>query len=255
MKRRTFLLVSGAAAIGAAAAIRESDQGGPYSQYFQSLNLTLQNHGLGQPSMIIDLDRLDSNIAQLKASIAPPKTYRIVVKSLPSIPLLQYIMRRADTNALMAFHQPFLNTIANECPAADVLLGKPLPVSSAAAFFRELKHGQFEPQRQLQWLIDTQERLVQYRALARSLNTKMRVALELDIGLHRGGFTDSTAVNNALDTIAADPEHLEFSGFMGYEAHIAKLPGMQGNLEWSAWPAGTYALHPDHQRYGKNGRG
>ena len=227
MKRRSFLLGTGTAVIAAAAVLRESDQGGPYSPYFKSLNSSLQHTGLAAPAMIIDLDKLDANIDQVRNFIRAPKTYRIVVKSLPSLPLLQYIMQRANTNALMAFHQPFLNTIASECPAADVLMGKPLPVAAAARFYRQLKPGKFDPQQQLQWLIDTPQRLAQYQSLAQSLGVKMRLAMELDIGLHRGGFGDSVSLISALDTIAADPAHLEFSGFMGYEAHIAKLPGMQ----------------------------
>ena len=230
MKRRTFLLGAGAAAIGTAAVLRESNEGGPYSPYFAELNRTLQSHGLARPSMVIDLDRMDANIDVVRASIQSPKTYRIVVKSLPSLPLLQYVMRRADTNALMVFHQPFLNTIAQESPDADVLMGKPQPVAAVATFYRELKPTGFDPQQQLQWLVDTPERLKQYQGLAQSLGVKMRIALELDIGLHRGGFSQAKELNAALDVIAADPEHLEFSGFMGYEAHIAKMPNLETAL-------------------------
>ena len=230
MKRRTFLLGSSAAAIGTAALFRESNEGGPYSPYFEKLNKTLQKNGLARPSMIIDLNKMDANIDQVRAFIKPPKTYRIVVKSLPSLPLLQYVMQRANTNALMVFHQPFLNTIADQLPGADVLMGKPQPVAAVARFYETLKPTGFEPQQQLQWLIDTPQRLKQYQVLAQSLGVKMRVALELDIGLHRGGFSDLNTLKSALEIIATDSAHLVFSGFMGYEAHIAKLPGM--NSVW-----------------------
>jgi D-serine deaminase-like pyridoxal phosphate-dependent protein len=226
MKRRTFLLGTSAAAIGTAALFREGNEGGPYSPYFAKLNKTLQSNGLARPSMIIDLDKMDANIDQVRASIHAPKTYRIVVKSLPSVPLLQYVMHRANTNALMVFHQPFLNTIADQCPSADVLMGKPQPITAVATFYEKLEPSGFDPRQQLQWLIDTPERLKQYQALARALGVKMRVALELDIGLHRGGFSGPNTLTSTLDIIAADPAHLEFSGFMGYEAHIAKLPRM-----------------------------
>lgn len=226
MKRRTFFLASGAAAIGATALFREGNEGGPYAAYFSELNQALKSQGLAGPSLLIDLDKMDANIDAVRASIKAPKTYRIVVKSLPSIPLLQYIMRRANTNALMVFHQPFLNIIAEQCPTADVLMGKPQPFAAVAAFYKNLKPSGFNPQRQLQWLVDTPERLKQYQSLAQTLGVKMRIALELDIGLHRGGFSDTDVLNSSLDIIAADPAHLEFSGFMGYEAHIAKLPNM-----------------------------
>ena len=132
MKRRTFLLGTGAAAIGATAMLRESDEGAPYSPYFAELNKALQSDGMARPSLIIDLDRMDANIDAVRASIQSPKTYRIVVKSLPSLALLQYVMQRADTQALMVFHQPFLNTIADQLPNADVLMGKPQPVAAVA---------------------------------------------------------------------------------------------------------------------------
>ncbi len=230
MKRRTFLLGSGAAAIATATLLRENNAGGPYSPYFAALNKALQSEGMARPSMIIDLDKMDANIDAVRASIQSPKTYRIVVKSLPSLALLQYVMQRANTNALMVFHQPFLNTIAEQCPDSDVLMGKPQPVAAVATFYEKLKPTGFSPQQQLQWLIDTPERLVQYQGLAQSLGVKMRIALELDVGLHRGGFSVPDALNRALDVIAADPVHLEFSGFMGYEAHIAKMPNL--NSSW-----------------------
>jgi D-serine deaminase-like pyridoxal phosphate-dependent protein len=248
MKRRTFLLGTGAAAIGTAALLRERNEGGPYSPYFAKLNKTLQSAGLAKPSMIIDLDKMDVNIDEVRTSIHAPKTYRIVVKSLPSVPLLQYVMQRANTQALMVFHQPFLNTIADQFPGADVLMGKPQPIATVATFYEKLKATGFNPQQQLQWLIDTPARLKQYQALAQSLGVKMRVALELDIGLHRGGFSDSNALNSTLDIIAADPAHLEFSGFMGYEAHIAKLPRV--NTVWREAVEryhGLYKAAKEHQ--------
>ena len=226
MKRRTFLLGTGVAAVGATALLKEGDEGGIYSPYFAKLNKALQDQGLARPSMLIDLDKLDANIDAVRISIQPPKTYRIVVKSLPSVPMLQYIMKRADTRALMVFHQPFLTAVAEQLPDADVLMGKPQPIAAVNTFYRKLKPGGFEPGQQLRWLIDTPERLREYQDLAQSLGIRMRIALELDIGLHRGGFSDPQLLTAAMDVFAADPAHLEFSGFMGYEPHIVKLPGL-----------------------------
>jgi hypothetical protein len=47
-------------------------------------------------------------------------------------------MRRARTEALMVFHQPFLNAVAERFPEADVLLGKPMPLAAARTFYRKL---------------------------------------------------------------------------------------------------------------------
>jgi D-serine deaminase-like pyridoxal phosphate-dependent protein len=51
------------------------------------------------------------------------------------------------------------------------------------------------------------------------------VNLEIDVGLHRGGFTDPQAAAVALNTIASHPQQLTLSGFMGYDAHLMGLPG------------------------------
>lgn len=226
MKRRGLL----AAALGAGALwwARPRDEGAPYDGYFKALNEELRRNGPARPALVIDLDRLDHNIAQVMASIRAPKQLRVVAKSLPSIGLLDYVMKKAGTHRLMAFHQPFLNAEAKAFPDSDILLGKPLPVASAAQFYQD-HHGDFEPARQLQWLLDTPERLNQYLALARGLNTRLRVNIELDVGLHRGGVRDDEGLAAMLQIIAAQPQNLEFSGFMGYDPHVAKLPGIAGS--------------------------
>ncbi|MDZ7824972.1 MAG: alanine racemase [Gammaproteobacteria bacterium] len=183
----------------------------------------LKAEGPGHPIMLVDRERLHHNIDVIAASVGPERTYRVVVKSLPSVPLLREVMQRAQTDALMVFHQPFLNVIAREFPDADVLMGKPMPVAAARRFYSRLETGRFDPARQLQWLIDTPERLAQYRALARELGVHLRINAEIDVGLHRGGFAGPEALRPVLKTIAADPDHLSFAGFMGYEPHLTGI--------------------------------
>ncbi|MBA5636004.1 alanine racemase [Duganella sp. LX20W] len=231
--RRTFLAAGGAAAVAAAAIARPHDEGGPYPAYFAAMNRTLRAQRIDRPVLVIDMDRLDRNIARVRqsAAVAPAKTYRIVVKSLPSPALIDYVAKAAGTNAFMVFHRPFLNAMAALRPDADILLGKPMPVDAARHFYADLQ-GAFKPERQLQWLIDTNARLAQYQQLARELGVKMRINFELDVGLHRGGFDDHGAMTQALATIAADPQHLEFAGFMGYDAHLMGLPAFLAEREF-----------------------
>ncbi len=220
MKRRN-LLVGGVAGLGVAgvALWKPRDQGGPHDAYFARLNALLKAHGHGRPTMVIDLERLNHNIDTLMAGIGS-KTYRVVVKSLPSLPLLQHVMQRANTRALMVFHQPFLNAVASRIPDADVLLGKPMPIAAVRTFYRREHHPRFVPAEQIQWLIDTPERLEQYLEFARSQGVHMRINLELDVGLHRGGFADHEELDGVLHRIAEHP-HLSLAGFMGYEPHLA----------------------------------
>ena len=91
MKRRT-LLIGGAGATmataGAALLWRPSDRGAPHNAYFSQLNALLKRDGPGRPVMLIDTDRVNDNIDIISKSVGPDKTYRVVVKSLPSVPLL-----------------------------------------------------------------------------------------------------------------------------------------------------------------------
>lgn len=50
----------------------------------------------------------------------------------------------------------------------------------------------------MQWLIDTPERLEEYRQLAERLNRRMRINVEIDVGLHRGGVQDTATLERIL---------------------------------------------------------
>ena len=233
--RRGFLmgtLGTGVLLAGVGAWLRPTDRGGAYSDYFRQLNRELKDRGPMRPVMLIDLDRLDHNIDVVKASVRRAgKQLRLVEKSLPAPGLLEYIGRRAETRRLMSFHQPFLNHDAQQFPEADILLGKPLPVRSVELFY-QLHKGAFDPSRQLQWLLDTPERLEQYRGLAQGLGTRMRINIELDVGLHRGGVRDEASLDAMLKLIRAHPQQLEFAGFMGYDPFVGMgVPGILGSPE------------------------
>jgi len=174
---------------------------------------------------------MNHNIDEIVTSVGPEKTYRAVVKSLPSVPLLEHVTRRAKTNSLMVFHQPFLNAIAESFPSSDVLLGKPMPVAAARRFYQKLGRSKFNAATQVQWLIDSQARLLQYQALAREFGVKMGINFEIDVGLRRGGLAEPEALSAALAVIAADPDHLSVTGLMGYEP---QLTGMQADLKHPA---------------------
>lgn len=227
MQRRHFLLYALATAAAGGLLLRPADQGAPHDDYFGALNALLRAQGPGRPLLVLDLDRLDRNIARLKAGIATGKHYRVVAKSLPSVPLIRHVLDATGSRRVMSFHQPFINALARDIPDADILLGKPMPVQAAATFYRQLDRAAgFAPEQQLQWLVDTPGRLAQYAQLARTLGTRLRINVEIDVGLHRGGLSAPEQLDAMLATIAADPQHLAFAGLMGYDAHVGKIPAL-----------------------------
>lgn len=227
MKRRHLLLGLAAAAAGGWL-LRPSDHGAPHDDYFRGLNELLRTQGPGRPLLVVDLDRYERNCTRLKHAVTDQgKALRLVAKSLPSLPLLQRAMTHTGTTRLMAFHQPFLNALARELPQSDLLLGKPMPVRAVETFYNRLdRRGGFDPETQLQWLVDTPERLAQYTQLARTLGTRLRVNIEIDVGLHRGGLAGPEQLDTLLKNIAENPQHLQFSGFMGYDPHVGKIPAV-----------------------------
>lgn len=206
--------------------------------YFTQLSQALKQAPANSPTLIVDKQRLDENIDALLSVTETGLDYRIVAKSLPSVPLLKYIMQKTGSNRLMSFHLPFLQHVVKHLPQADILIGKPMPVATANQFYQwyhSLTDSKFTPTKQLHWLVDSLERLQQYQTLAKELNGSLNINLELDIGLHRGGFnTESpkarTEFDQALELLKTD-KHLILTGLMGYEAHICKIPKLIGGPE------------------------
>lgn len=197
--------------------------------YFQQLNQVLRNYQRAVPFLLIDLDQLDQNIATLQANLNPEAKFRIVVKSLPCLDLIEHVMQRAGTHQVMVFHQPFLTDLVSRFSEKEnVLLGKPMPIKTATYFYKNLPSitNGFNPFRQVQWLVDTEQRILEYLGLAKKLGQRLRLNLEIDVGLHRGGFVNEKQLTAALKLIAEHQEALSFSGLMGYDAHVTKLPRM-----------------------------
>ncbi|MGB5164675.1 MAG: alanine racemase [Woeseiaceae bacterium] len=211
-----------------------------HSGYFAALNGLLHQVGSGLPRLVIDLDQLDHNIQWLR-HLQMPERVRIVAKSLPSPRLLDHIFNKLGEQRLMVFHVPFLLQLAEAFPGADILMGKPVPVAAMRRFYTDRAINDFDDYRQLQWLADSNARLLQIIELANDLNLKISVSIELDIGMHRGGIDNSADLRVMLETIRAHQDVLRLSGFMGYDAHVPKAP-----LPGSVHRAATKAK----QRYG-----
>lgn len=218
-------VIGGAAALAGVvtvATLRKPDRGGPHGAYFQNLANSLAAAGIGHPVLVIDRARLAANIEAVRATLAPTKlALRIVVKSLPARGLIETIANGLGSNRFMAFNGPMLLEILRWRPDADVLLGKPLAPLEVSAICRELQpmigNGPGP-----QWLAGSIGDIEALEAVARAHGMYLRVNLEIDVGLHRGGFSDPRLLRAALGRF----EHsaaLRFSGFMGYDAHVPKM--------------------------------
>lgn len=192
-------------------------------QYFNGLNQRLRAHPRSIPAFIIDLERLDANLQTLREQLPEGRDFRLVVKSLPSLQLIDYVLKSMETNRLMVFHQPFLSKLHEYYgDQVDLLLGKPMPMDNANYFYQHLAPE--APTPQVQWLVDNEDRLQNYIQLARKYNERLRINLEIDVGLHRGGFGSLEDLDLVLSIIENVPDYVELSGLMGYDPHLAKIP-------------------------------
>ncbi|MGI9279676.1 MAG: alanine racemase [Endozoicomonas sp.] len=200
------------------------DRGAPHDRYFSTLETTLEQSGIARPMMLLDMDRVDHNIEVVRQRMGDTSNLRIVAKSLPCPGLLAYLQQKLETNRLMVFHQPFLNQLVRAFPDGDFLIGKPFPVAAATTFLDQLDEKEFNCLSQVQWLVDSYPRLEEYLALAQKRELKFRINVEINVGLNRGGLAEANELLPLLQLIQNNPDHLEFSGLMGYEAHLAKMP-------------------------------
>ena len=224
MRRRT-VLIGGAALAGAGLiALRPTEGGGMHDPYFAGLSAALQRAGLMHPVLVIDRQRLSANVAAIRSRVTAGKLpLRVVAKSLPAPGLLGAVMAGMETQRLMVFSADMLLQLLPLHPQADYLLGKPLPASE---FARVIDKAGAEAAGKVQWLIDTPERLAAYGQVAKARGLTWRVSLEIDVGLHRGGFTDPVAVKAAASSA---PNHgATIAGLMGYDPHVPKMPSPDG---------------------------
>ncbi|HEY2480773.1 MAG TPA: alanine racemase [Caulobacteraceae bacterium] len=201
---------------------KPKDRGaGGHDLYFTALSDALTAAGIAQPTFVIDRERLAANIAAVKSALAPtPLALRLAAKSLPAPALLRAVMDGTATERLMVFNSTMLDEIVGYAPAADVLLGRPLPAMAADAFLR-VHGGAAMAAADPQWLIDTPRRLSQYLDIAHARDLSIRVSFEIDVGLHRGGLADASALAAMLDLALAAGPRIEIAGLMGYDAHAA----------------------------------
>ncbi len=194
-----------------------------HDPYFAALEKLLLRSGAGVPTLLLDLDRVDRNVDRLR-QLQPSRPLRIVAKSLPCPDLLDHVMKQTGDSRLMVFHLPFLLQLIERFPDADILMGKPLPIGAMRHFYGARRGRAFDDSAQLKWLVDTEARLHQVAGLAAEIGRPIRICIEVDIGMHRGGTPDTRALEAVLTSCRAHRDSVRLAGFMGYDAHVPKAP-------------------------------
>lgn len=198
----------------------------PDAERFVAWNHVLKAEAAGRESAFVDLDAVDHNLQRIGGRLGSRIDLRLVAKSLPCLPLLEYMMKTAGTNRIMAFAEGMVRELLLRFgDRVDILLGRPAARGALERTFKaldELEH-QENPATQVRWLVDTEARLGDYRRFAEQRGEPIRVAVEIDVGLRRGGARDEAELFAMLDMIAGSSQ-LGFAGFMGYDGHVPFAP-------------------------------
>ncbi len=232
MNRRAFLKsVAAGAALGTVGCGDSStgsagkDQA-PVAGYFEQIAADLNAMGIGTPRLFIDLDRLDANAAKILAQVRAER-YRIVEKSLTSLELLTYVQERTGAQKFMVLHLPFLPPILGAFPSADILVGKAHPTPGVETFFNTIDRADWpSAASRVQFIADSRDRLDELIAMARRLGVTLRISVEIDVGLRRSGVPEPGLLPNVLAGLVENPDAVQFTGFLGYDGHVAHAPAI-----------------------------
>lgn len=167
ISRRTVITGGVVGATAALWGIKPRNQGAPHTAYFRDLTQLLKSANIAQPTLMIDKQRLDHNIQQVKQQLSEgkkPLPIRLVVKSLPSLPLLDYLTKALNTQHFMVFNLPMLATVTTHYAQGDFLLGKPLAPLAVKEWLKNVRNQQALPR--IQWLVDSLDKLTAYADIA-----------------------------------------------------------------------------------------
>lgn len=218
--------------------------------YFSRLSRALGDAFCHRPTLVLDRPALLRNVGRIREALAGGPALRIVDKSLPVPDLLNDLMAMTGSRRMMSFHLPVTLALIDRCPDSHVLFGKPMPSPAVAAAINGPK-GEALIARTT-FLADTLDRLGELHAIADSAGRTLSVALEINVGLNRGGFADPAAMAPALGFLRGQTA-LKLDGLMGYEAHIPAIPKLFGgynkahNASEVRFRAFSEALRPDEK--------
>ena len=194
---------------------------------FNTWNQQLREKASGREVALVDLDAIDHNLKRVGNQLGSRTALRFVAKSLPNVKLLEYMMVTACTNRVMAFSEGMVRDLLCWFGSdVDILLGRPAAAAAAARTFDTLdahSSGGPNPAGGVRWLVDTQERLTEYRDLADQRGSTINIAVEIDVGIRRGGALNDDELLAMLSIIDSS-SLLQFAGFMGYDGHVPFAP-------------------------------
>ncbi len=181
-----------------------------------ALPIDLDDSDLDTPAVLVDLDVVEANIADMQAfADAEGFTLRPHVKSHKSLTIADRQLRSGARGVCVATGSEAAVMAGSD--AEDVLVAYPL--------IGQRKLERLDPlagDRRLTLVTDSLEVTEGYRRYAKSLGVTIRVLVDVDTGMHRVGAEPGQVATVALDVARADG--LEFLGIMTHAGHAHDVP-------------------------------
>lgn len=182
---------------------------------------------LDTPSMVVDLDLMESNIAKLMSRLLPTGvSIRPHLKTTKSAVLARRLVAAGATGGCVAK----LSEAEVLCALGfdDLLITCEVIGAPKVQRLVEL----WSQHRGIQVVVDSEAGAgaVEEEMVRRGVQGEMRVLIDLDVGLHRTGVQPGEAAR-ALARYVAGLKHLKLMGVQGYEGHLQHVHSFEERRE------------------------
>ncbi len=205
-----------------------------------------RKHGRGEPILFVDLAALDQNLALVtKFAAGQGWNVRPALKSFRSPKLAGYVLRRLPRPLGMVFNLAEVDATIAEAPAGTDLMGGWTPTFGELHEYLATKPPPGQPRHRMRILIDSVPLMELLGREARRTRRRLPidVALELDVGMGRGGIGDRSEMKACTDILRANRERLRLGAVVGYDGHATLDPTPTYRQTVAAQAQFTYRAH------------
>lgn len=252
--RRTFIAASGAVVAGAAASPAVAKKKPPRPPLgaggtpmpLDALAKLARDHGRGHPVLILDLAALDQNTKTVTDfARANGWGVRPALKTFRSPALISYLLNRLPEPRGLVFNLREVDPIVAQAPRnTDLMTGYP-PTFGELADFLATRPPKGQRKHRLRILVDSVELARHLATLARTSRRRLplEVAIELDVGMGRGGINDRDELRALLEVLRAARDRLRLTAVLGYDGHATLRGDASYRRLVAAQAQGAYRDH------------
>jgi hypothetical protein len=176
---------------------------------------------------VIDIDRLDGNILELKKLLPSNLKIRLRVGSLPNPHLVLYLSHKLNTQKLYVVHPGILFEMLYlpQFENFDIWLGRNIPKQVFDSEFWQKDPSIWDRlAKTVSFQVGSKEELGELIRFSHSISKPLKVCLDFDCGKRRGGFRKIKELDHALKMIRASDGAVVLRGVSASDEHLPLTP-------------------------------